>query len=54
MRIKPALRLHTYSPRGTSNKVKTIFSPPISFDAIQEYLRKDGLIAKTHRAVGTL
>ena len=35
-------------------RAKTIFPPPFSFDEFQEYLCKDGLIAKTRRAVQTL
>ena len=37
-----------------STRAKTIFSPPFSLAAFQEYLRKDGLIAKTDLAVETL
>ena len=40
--------------QAPSTLVKTIFSPPFSIEAFQEYLRKDGLIAKTHLAVETL
>ncbi|CAL8369119.1 unnamed protein product [Boreogadus saida] len=37
-----------------TTRAKTIFSPPFSFDAFQEFLHEDGLIAKTHEAVETL
>ena len=33
--------------KAQSTRAKTIFSPPFSFDAFQEYLPKDGIIAKT-------
>jgi hypothetical protein len=31
-----------------------LFPPSFSFDEFQEYLRKDGLIAKTHQVLETL
>ena len=49
-----SLRNHPSLSEAPSIRAKAIFSPPFSFDAFQEFLRKDGLIAKTHRAVVTL
>ena len=43
-----------WKTQAPSTWAKIIFSPPFSFDAFQEYLCKDGLFAKTHKAVETL